>query len=101
VPGKGGQAAGGKSEKPNRRQRQGEGASTRPFSLRDVQRVTLPNGLKLLLFEDRRLPIVVAEAHVDHVRLLEPDNQAGVATLIGQLLDGGTPEHTGPQIAEL
>jgi zinc protease len=66
-----------------------------------VQRVTLPNGLKLLLFEDRRLPIVVAQAHVNHVRLLEPADKSGVATLMGMLLDEGTPAHTGPQIAEL
>src|SRR5262249_52490656 len=80
VPGKGGAGAAGGDGKPaaapRRLQRRADGGSVRPFSLKDVQRVTLPNGLKLLLFEDRRLPIVVAEAHVNHVRLLEPADKA-------------------------
>ena len=71
------------------------------FSLKKAQRVVLPNGLILLLFENRRLPIVVADAFVRQVRLLEPEDQAGIATLTGMLLSEGTPKHTGPQIAEL
>jgi zinc protease len=104
VPGKGGAGGGGgagTTPSPRRLQRLAEGGGVRPFSLKDVQRVTLPNGLKLLLFEDRRLPIVVAEAHVNHVRRLEPADKSGVAALVGMLLDEGTPAHTGPQIAEL
>src|SRR5262249_59128724 len=78
-----------------------EGGAVGPFWLRAVQAVPLPTGLKLRLFEARRLPIVVAEAHVNHVRRLEPADKAGVAALVGTLLDEGTPHHTGPQIAEL
>src|SRR5262249_47581868 len=39
-----------------------EGGAGIGFSLKDTQRVVLPNGLTLLLYEQRRLPIVVAEA---------------------------------------
>jgi zinc protease len=71
------------------------------FSLQRTRRVELPNGLVLLLYEDHRLPLFVAEAEANDVRLLEPPEKAGVATLTGSLLDEGTSEHTGPQIAEL
>jgi zinc protease len=71
------------------------------FSLEAAKRVELPNGLTLLLFENRRLPIVVAEALVKDVRLYEPATKSGVATLVGRLLDEGTTKHKGPEIAEL
>jgi zinc protease len=70
------------------------------FSLLPAKRVELPNGLVLLLWENHRLPIVVAEAHVNDVSLREPADKAGVATLMGNLLDEGTPKHSGEQIAE-
>jgi zinc protease len=78
-----------------------EAAAGKEFSLKDCRRVVLDNGLVLLLFEDHRLPIVVADADVQQVRLMEPQGQNGVANLMGRLLDEGTDTHTGPQIAEL
>jgi zinc protease len=71
------------------------------FSLEKARRVQLPNGLILLLLEDHRLPIIVADASVRWVTLLEPEDKAGVATLTGMLLDEGTTRHSGPEIAEL
>jgi zinc protease len=71
------------------------------FSLENMRRAQLPNGLTLLLFENHRLPIVVASASVRWVSLLEPESKAGVATLVGNLLDEGTSKHSGPQIAEM
>src|SRR5439155_18895545 len=71
------------------------------LSLKDAQRLELPNGMVLLLIEDRRLPIVVAQASLRHAALLEPEDKAGVAMLTGNLLDEGTSKHTGPQIAEM
>jgi len=76
-------------------------AGQQPFSLKNTQRVVLPNGLTLLLLENRRLPIFVAQAYVKNVRLLEPDDKAGLATLTGRLMDEGTAKRTGAQIAEL
>jgi len=78
-----------------------EGAAGNDFSLKDAQRVVLPNGLTLLLFENRRLPIFVADAAVRNVRLREPAEKAGVAALVGRLLDEGTTKHKGQEIAEL
>jgi zinc protease len=72
------------------------------LSLKRAKRVELPNGMVLLLLENHRLPLVVVEAAVKNVRLLEPAGHPGLATLTGYLLDdGGTAKHTGPQIAEL
>jgi zinc protease len=71
------------------------------FSLTDAKRVVLPNGLTLLLMENHQLPIVVAEAYVRSVRLLEPADKAGLATLVGNLLEEGTLKHEGPEIAEM
>jgi zinc protease len=82
---------------PGRRAEGGPGG----FSLKNVQRIELPNGMTLLLLEDHRLPIVVAAASVRWVSLLEPEEKAGVATMVGSLLDEGTAKHSGPEIAEL
>ena len=73
--------------------------TTGDFSLKPAKRVQLPNGLVLLLWENHRLPIVVAEAFVKDVSLRAPQDKPGLATLMGSLLDEGTPKHTGPQIA--
>jgi zinc protease len=72
------------------------------LSLQKAQRVELPNGLVLMLLENHRLPLIVVEAAVKNVRLLEPDASPGLATLTGYLLDdGGSTKHSGPQIAEM
>jgi zinc protease len=76
------------------------GAATGDFSLKPARRVKLPNGLVLLLWENHRLPIVVAQAFVEDVSLRAPEDKAGLASLMGSLLDEGTAKHTGPQIAE-
>jgi zinc protease len=70
------------------------------FGLAATQRVVLPNGLTLLLLENHRLPIVVAEALVKDVRLREPAAKAGIAALVGRLLDEGTEGMSGEEIAQ-
>jgi zinc protease len=71
------------------------------LDLKAAKTVVLPNGLKLLLLENHRLPIVVVEAQVPRVKLHEPADQVGVATLMGNSLDEGTTTRTGPEIARL
>lgn len=71
------------------------------FTLTNAKRVVLPNGLTLLLYENRRLPIVVADVQLRRLRLLEPEPQMGVANMVGNLLDEGTSKRSGPEIAEL
>ena len=71
------------------------------FSLKNVQRVTLPNGLTLLLSENRRLPLIVAQVAVRDVHFYEPDDKLGVGMLTGYMLDEGSTQHKGQEIAEL
>ncbi len=75
--------------------------AAKEFSLKATRRVVLPNGLVLLLWENHRLPIVVASANVSQEALREPAEKAGLTALMGALLDEGTAKHTGPEIAEL
>src|SRR5262245_52245664 len=104
VPGSG-KAGGDKPNEPKKpgrsRQTPPSGGGTEPFSLKGAQRVELPNGLLLLLLEDHRLPIVVAQAMVRRVGLYEPVEKLGIAALTGSLLDEGTAKRTGQQIAEM
>jgi zinc protease len=78
-----------------------EGGAAGSFSLTAAQRVVLPNGLTVILLEDHRLPIVVASLEVADVRLREPVEKLGVATLMGNLLEEGTTKRTGKEIAAL
>jgi zinc protease len=71
------------------------------FSLAAAKKTVLPNGLTLILYEDHRIPVVVARAAVKDVSLREPAAKLGVANLVGDLLDEGTDKHTGEQIATL
>lgn len=70
-------------------------------ALSQARRVVLPNGLTLLLLENHRLPIVVAEAEIADVRLREPAKQAGVAAFVGEMLAEGSTKRTGKEIATL
>jgi len=88
-------------ERQTRRSRSGLVDTAKGFALNDVQRVKLPNGLTLLLAENRRLPIIVAQAAVRDVHFHEPEDKLGVAALTGFLLDEGTAKHSGPQVAEM
>jgi zinc protease len=71
------------------------------FPLKDVKREVLPNGLILLLYENHRAPVVVAQASLRHVGLFEPDDKLGVGTLTGYMLSEGTTKNDGPKIAEM
>ncbi len=71
------------------------------YALPDAKSVTLPNGLKLWLLENHRLPVVVAEAHVRQVRMREPAERNGVSALVGNLIEEGTTTRSGEEIARL
>ncbi len=77
------------------------GGGAGAFSLGAAKRSVLPNGLTLITLEDHRLPMVVATAAVKDVTLREPADKAGIATLVGELLEEGTAGYTGEQIATL
>jgi zinc protease len=66
----------------------------------DVERLELPNGLVLLLSENHSTPSVAIRAVVCAGSRLEPDDKAGLASLVGEVLDEGTATQTSQQIAE-
>ncbi len=66
-----------------------------------AKQTTLKNGLTLITLENRRLPIVFAQAFVSDVRLREPADKAGLAVLTGSLLEEGTAKYSSEQIATL
>jgi zinc protease len=90
-------ADGEKKAQPPQRAASPVGAAN--FNLQDTKRVVLPNGLILLLLEDHRLPVLSARAFVKDTRVTEPADKAGVANLVGNLLDEGTATRTGQQIS--
>jgi zinc protease len=72
----------------------------RPYHFPDVTRVTLPNGLRVLVAENHNAPIVslrvLVRSGADH------DNAelAGLAALVGDLLDEGAGSRDAMQLAE-
>lgn len=71
------------------------------ISLKDAREVKLPNGLKLILLENHRLPIVAVDVAIRGVRMREPAEKNGVATLVGSLLEEGTTSRKNEEIARL
>src|SRR5678815_1543635 len=66
----------------------------------DVERVELSNGLVLLLSENHSIPSVSINAIVGAGSRFETDEKAGLASLVGALLDAGTISRTSQEIAE-
>lgn len=78
--------------------------SSQPLSARprlDVERIELANGLVLLLSENHSTPSVSIKAVVRAGSKFESDEKAGLASLVGELLDEGTITRNSQQIAEL
>jgi zinc protease len=69
------------------------------FDLTKAQRVALPNGLVLVLFENHRLPIFEARLELRESSIFQSDDKLGVASLTGLLLDEGTAKRTGAEVA--
>lgn len=67
----------------------------------NIERVELGNGLVLLLSENRNVPAVSLSAVIKTGERYVADEQAGLASLAGALLDAGTESRTATEIAEL
>lgn len=65
-----------------------------------IQRFTLPNGLKLLVKEDHRLPFVEFRAVFQGGVLAETAENNGATQLLARMLLQGTQKRTSEQIAE-
>jgi zinc protease len=67
----------------------------------DVERVTLPNGMKVYLLEDHELPTVGGLALVRTGNLFDPPDKRGLATITGMVLrTGGSKDEPGDQLDE-
>ncbi len=64
-----------------------------------IQKIELPNGLKLLVKEDHRLPFVEFRAVLQGGVLAENEANNGITSLLARLLLKGTPTHNAEQIA--
>jgi zinc protease len=79
--------------------RRSAGGAATSFDFEKAQRVQLPNGLVLVLFENHRLPIFEARVELRESSIYQSDDKLGVATLTGLLLDEGTSKRTGTEVA--
>lgn len=66
----------------------------------DVERLELPNGLVVLLSENHATPSVAFKAVVAAGSRYETDDKAGLASLVGEMIDEGTTTRSAQQIAE-
>lgn len=66
-----------------------------------VERTTLGNGLRLVLSQQRSVPIVAMNCIVDGGARVDPPGKAGLASLTGSLLSEGTKGRTSEEISRL
>jgi zinc protease len=66
----------------------------------NIEHLTLPNGIKLLLVEKHNLPLVTVSIGIDAGTLFEPSDKPGLANLTAELLTEGTTHRTSSQIGE-
>jgi zinc protease len=90
--------AGAFTSLPRRSSRRAGAEAKDGFDLKKAQRVELPNGLVLLLFENHRLPIFEARLALREANIYQADDKLGVASLTGALLDEGSTKRTGAEI---
>lgn len=68
----------------------------------EVERVTLDNGIRLYLLEDKSLPLFDVSVRVNCGSHLEPEDKIGLASICGAVMrTGGTAKWTGDEIDEL
>ncbi|HWR82730.1 MAG TPA: pitrilysin family protein [Candidatus Deferrimicrobium sp.] len=67
-----------------------------------VEKITLNNGLRLYLLEDKTLPVLNVSVRINCGSHLEPIEKIGLAEICGTVMrTGGTKKWTGDQIDEL
>jgi predicted Zn-dependent peptidase len=75
-------------------------AAERPFKVPAVKRFKLKNGLKVILAESHKLPLVGMELVVKTGNAANPKGQAGLADLTADMLDEGTKTRNALAIAD-
>lgn len=70
------------------------------FEIPKIERLVLPNGIRVYLREDHELPLVEISAMVGSGTLAEPDGKSGLADLFADLLRTGGAGRLGPDAFE-
>ncbi|MGB8298395.1 MAG: pitrilysin family protein [Polyangia bacterium] len=82
------------------RQKLPASAAQAPFKVPEVKRFRLKNGLRVILAESHKLPLVGVEMVVRTGSGANPRNKAGLADLVADMLDEGTATRSATAIAE-
>ena len=72
----------------------------KPFAIAKPYETTLPNGLKVVVFEDKRLPLVSYRLGFKTGDINDPKDSIGLTSAITSLLNEGTKTRTSKQLAE-
>ncbi len=66
-----------------------------------VQRLTLPNGMRLFVLEDHELPLIYISSRIRVGSIYEPADKVGLADITGEVMrTGGTTSKTGDELDE-
>jgi zinc protease len=82
------------------RRRPPEPLALRPLSLPKPTETTLPNGLRIVVVEDKRLPLVSFRLSFRTGKANDPSGVAGLTDLTTSMLTEGTESRTSRQIAD-
>jgi zinc protease len=74
-------------------------ASAESLELPQITRVTLKNGLKVLIVERHEQPVVYFDLTIPGGQMLDPKGQSGLSGLLAQMLTQGTKTRSAEQIA--
>lgn len=74
--------------------------ATKPLNIPTPFETTLPNGLRVVVVEDRRLPLVSFRLAFRTGNANDPDNLNGLTSMMAGLLTEGTERRTSRQIAD-
>ncbi|MBX9687200.1 MAG: insulinase family protein [Candidatus Obscuribacterales bacterium] len=72
----------------------------REFKLPKIEKFKLSNGLSVELVEDHRVPFSTIALGVKAGSYVDPPNQAGLSTIVSDMLTEGTNKRSSKQIAE-
>ncbi len=72
----------------------------KPFDIAKPFETELANGLKVVIFENRRLPIVNFRLAFRFGDINSPENARGLATAVSSLMTQGTAKYSSRQLAE-
>ena len=71
-----------------------------PFNIAQAKTVTLENGLKVVMFADKRLPLVSYRLAFLAGDANEPKDKIGVTSAVASMLTEGTDNYTSKELAE-